>query len=59
MPSNPAKPFLVARTDDPQLQLLNANIAKLAAAKPAGRLSNCLPVKGNILWVIARKTPQY
>jgi len=36
MPSNPAKPFLVPRTDDPQLQLLNANIAKLAAAKPAG-----------------------
>jgi len=35
MPSNPAKPFLVARADDPQLQLLNANIAKLAAAKPA------------------------
>jgi len=34
MPSNPAKPFLVSRTDDPQLQLLNANIAKLAAAKP-------------------------
>ena len=36
MPSNPAKPFLVSRADDPQLQLLNANIAKLAAAKPAG-----------------------
>ena len=36
MPSNPAKPFLVSRTDDPQLQRLNANIAKLAAAKPAG-----------------------
>ncbi len=24
MPSNPAKPFLVSRTDDPQLQLLNS-----------------------------------
>jgi hypothetical protein len=35
MPSNPAKPFLVSRTDDPQLQRLNANIAKLAAAEPA------------------------
>jgi len=27
---------LVSRADDPQLQRLNANIAKLAAAKPAG-----------------------
>ena len=35
MPSNPAKPFLVSRNDDPQLQLLNENIARLAAAKPA------------------------
>lgn len=33
--SERAKPFLVARTDDPQLQLLNENIARLAAAKPA------------------------
>jgi len=29
MPSNPAKPFLVSRTDDPQLQRLNANISKI------------------------------
>jgi hypothetical protein len=36
MPSNPAKPFLVSRNDDPKLQRLNANIAKLAAVKPAG-----------------------
>ena len=36
MPSNPAKQFLVSRTGDPQLQRLNANIAKLAAAKPGG-----------------------
>ena len=31
-----AKPFLVSRTDDPQLQRLNENIARLAAVKPAG-----------------------
>jgi hypothetical protein len=36
MPSNPAKPFLVSRTDDPQLQRLNENIARLAAVKPSG-----------------------
>ena len=36
MPSNPAKPFLVSRTDDPQLQLLNEKISKLAAVKPTG-----------------------
>jgi hypothetical protein len=36
MPSNLAKPFLVPRRDDPQLQRLNENIAKLAAVKPAG-----------------------
>ena len=36
MPSNPAKPFLVSRNDDPQLQLLNEKISKLAAVKPAG-----------------------
>jgi hypothetical protein len=36
MPSNPAKPFLVPRDDDPQLQLLNEKISKLAAVKPAG-----------------------
>jgi hypothetical protein len=30
-----AKPFLVPREDDPQLQLLNEKIARLAAAKPA------------------------
>jgi hypothetical protein len=34
MSSNPAKPFIVSREDDPQLQLLNENIARLAAAKP-------------------------
>jgi hypothetical protein len=36
MSSNPAKPFLVPREDDPQLQLLNEKISKLAAVKPAG-----------------------
>jgi hypothetical protein len=36
MPSNPAKPFLVSRQDDPQLQRLNENVARLAAVKPAG-----------------------
>jgi hypothetical protein len=36
MPSNPAKPFLVPRRDDPQLQLVNESIARLAAVKPAG-----------------------
>jgi hypothetical protein len=36
MPSSPAKPFLVSREDDPQLQLLNEKIAKLAVVKPAG-----------------------
>ena len=36
MPSNSAKPFLVSREDDPQLQLLNEKISKLAAVKPAG-----------------------
>ncbi len=36
MPSNPAKPFLVSREHDPQLQLLNEKIARLAAVKPAG-----------------------
>jgi len=36
MPSNPAKPFLVSRADDPQLQRLNENIARLAAVKPPG-----------------------
>jgi hypothetical protein len=36
MPSNPAKPFLVSREDDPQLQRLNENIERLAAVKPAG-----------------------
>lgn len=30
-----AKPFLVSREDDPQLQLLNGKIARLAAATPA------------------------
>jgi hypothetical protein len=35
MPSNPAKPFLVSRENDPQLQLLNEKIARLAAAAPA------------------------
>jgi hypothetical protein len=43
MPSNPAKPFLVSRTDDSQLQRLNANIAKLAPkASPAGLAANGL-----------------
>jgi len=32
----PSKPFLVSSTDDPQLQRLNENIARLAAGKPAG-----------------------
>ena len=36
MHSNPAKPFLVSREHDPQLQLLNEKIARLAAVKPAG-----------------------
>jgi hypothetical protein len=36
MPSNPAKPLLVSRTNDPQLQLLNEKIARLAGVKPAG-----------------------
>jgi hypothetical protein len=36
MSSNPAKPFLVRRGDDPQLQLLNEKIARLAGCKPAG-----------------------
>jgi hypothetical protein len=36
MPSNPAKPFLVPRMDDPQLQRVNESIARLAAIKPAG-----------------------
>jgi hypothetical protein len=36
MPPSPARPFLVSRTDDPQLQLLNEKISKLAAVKPAG-----------------------
>jgi hypothetical protein len=36
MPSNPANPFLVSRADDPQLQLVNESIARLAATKPAG-----------------------
>lgn len=36
MPSNSGKPFLVSRTDDPQLQRLNEKIARLAAVKPAG-----------------------
>ena len=36
MPSNPATPFLVSRTDDPQLQRLNEKIARLAGCKPAG-----------------------
>ena len=36
MPSNPAKPFLVPRRADPQLQRVNESVAKLAAVKPAG-----------------------
>ena len=36
MPSSPAKPFLVPRRDDPQLQRVNESIARLAAVKPAG-----------------------
>jgi len=36
MPSSPAKPFLVARRDDSQLQRVNESIARLAALKPAG-----------------------
>jgi hypothetical protein len=36
MPSSPAKPFLVPRRDDPQLQRVNETIARLAAVKPAG-----------------------
>jgi hypothetical protein len=36
MPSNPAKPFLVSRRVDPQLQRVNESIARLAAVKPAG-----------------------
>src|SRR5882724_3397840 len=36
MSSNPAKPFLVPRGDDPQLQRLNEKIARLAGCKPAG-----------------------
>jgi hypothetical protein len=36
MPSNPAQPFLVPRRDDPQLQLVNESIARLAAVRPAG-----------------------
>jgi len=35
MPSDPAKLFLVSRTD-PQLQRLNENISRLAAVRPAG-----------------------
>jgi hypothetical protein len=36
MPSSLAKPFLVPRRDDPQLQRVNESIARLAAVKPAG-----------------------
>jgi hypothetical protein len=36
MSSNPAKPFLVSREHDPQLQLLNEKIARLSAVRPAG-----------------------
>jgi hypothetical protein len=36
MPSNPAKPFLVSRRADPQLQRVNESIARLAAVRPAG-----------------------
>ena len=34
MPSSPAKPFLIPRRDDPQLQRVNESIARLAAVKP-------------------------
>jgi hypothetical protein len=36
MPSESAKPFLVSRRNDPQLQRLKENVARLAAVKPAG-----------------------
>ena len=36
MPSSPAKPFLVPRRDDPQLQRVNESISRLTAVQPAG-----------------------
>ena len=48
MPSSPAKPFLVSRQDDPQLQLLNEKISKLAAVKPAGDVFSAFAVAAHL-----------
>jgi len=48
MRSNPAKPFLVSRNDDPKLQRLNENIARLAALKPAGDVFNAFALAAHL-----------
>jgi hypothetical protein len=48
MPSNPAKPFLVTRNDDPKLQRLNENIARLAADQPAVDVFNAFVLAAHL-----------
>jgi hypothetical protein len=48
MPSNPAKPFLVSREDDPELQPLNEKISKLAAVKPPA--THLAPSRLRLIW---------
>jgi hypothetical protein len=47
-----AKPFLVFREDDPQLQLLNEKIARLAAATPSATTEALAPLHSRLTWRI-------